>query len=51
MTPVFGTAMNLYKMASNEEVFYTKRVGIVYMNIFVVRVIAIRFNLEGQNYV
>ena len=51
LTLVFGTAMNLYKMDSNEEVFYMKRVGIVNMNIFVVRVIAIRFHLEGRNYV
>ena len=51
LTPIFGTAMNIYNMASNEEVFYMKKFGIVDMNIFVVRVIAIRLHFEGRNYV
>ena len=51
LTPVFGTAINLYKMISNEEVFYMKKLGIVDVNIFVVRAIAIRFHLESRNYV
>src|ERR1041385_6971844 len=51
LTPVFGTAMNLYKMTSNEEVFYMKKLGIVDMNNFVVRAMIIRFHLKGRNYV
>ena len=51
LTPVFGKTMNLYKMASNEEVFYMKKFGIVDMNIFEVWVIAIQFYFEGGNYV
>ena len=51
LTPVFDTAMNLYKMASNDEVFYLKRFGIVDRNIFEVWVVSIRFHLEGRNYV
>lgn len=43
--------MNLYKVNSNEEVFYMKSMGIVDVKIFVVRAIAIRFHREGQNYV
>ena len=41
MTPVFGTAIFVYKMASNEKVFYMKKFCIVDMNIFEVWVIAI----------
>jgi len=36
LTPVFGTAINLYKVTSNEEVLYMKKLGIVDMNNFVV---------------
>ena len=41
LTPVFGTAMNLYKMTSNEEVFYMKKLGIVDVNNFIVRAMII----------
>ena len=51
LTPVFGTAMNLNKITSNEEVFYMKILGIFEVNNFVVRAIAIRFHLKGRNYV
>ena len=49
LTLVFGMAMNIYKMASNEEVFYMKKFGIVDMNIFEVWVVAIRFRLLGRS--
>ena len=51
LTLVFGTAMNPYKMASNEEVLYIKKLGIVDVNNFVVRAIVIQFHLKGRNYV
>ena len=51
LTPVFGTTMNLYKMTSNEEVLYMKKLGIFYLNNFVVRAMIIRFHLKGRNYV
>src|SRR3954465_2491234 len=51
LTPVFGTTINLYKMTSNEEVLYMKKLGIVELNNFVVRVVSIRFHLKGRNYV
>ena len=38
-------------MTSNEEVLYMKKLGIVDVNTIVVRAIAIRFHLEGRNYV
>ena len=50
LTPDFGTVKNLFKMASNGEVFYMKEFRIVDMNIFEVWVIAVRFHLEGRNY-
>ena len=46
----FWHGQNLFKMASNEEVIYTKEFHIVDMNIFEVWVIAVRFHLEGRNY-
>src|SRR4051812_7861164 len=36
LTPVFGMIINLYKMISNGEVLYMKKLGIVNVNIFVV---------------
>ena len=36
LTPVFGTTINVYKMTSNEEVFYMKKLCNVNMNIYVV---------------
>ena len=51
LTPVFGMAMNIYKMTSNEDVFYIKKLGIVDVNNFVVRAMIIRFHLKGRNYV
>ena len=50
LTPDFGTVNNLFKMASNGEVIFTKEFRIVDMNIFEVWVIAVRFHLEGRNY-
>ena len=50
LTPDFGTVNNLFKMASNGEVIFTKEFRIVNMNIFEVWVIAVRFHLEGRNY-
>ena len=41
LTPVFGMAVNAYKMASNEEVFNMKNLCGVNMNIFEVWVVAI----------
>ena len=51
LTPDFGTVKNLFKMASNGEVIFMKEFRIVDMNIFEVWVIAVRFHLEGRNYV
>ena len=50
LTPDFGTVNNLFKIPSNEEVFYMKEFRIIDMNIFEIWVIAIRFHLEGRNY-
>ena len=50
LTPIFGTAMNLYKMTSNEEVLYMKKLGIFDVNNFVVEAMIIRFRLKGRNY-
>ena len=36
LTLVFGMTINLYKMTSNEEVLYMKKLGIVDMKNFVV---------------
>ena len=41
LTPDFGTVKNLFKMASNGEVFYIKKFRIVDTNIFEVWAIAI----------
>ena len=49
MTPDFGTVKNLFKMASNGEVFYMKKFRIVDTNIFEVWAIAIRSHLEGRS--
>ena len=51
LTPVFGMAVNAYKMASNEEVSNMRNLFGVNMNIFEVWVVVIRFHLEGRNYV
>ena len=50
LTPDFGTANNLFKMASNGEVIFMKEFRIIDMKIFEVWVIAVRFHLEGRNY-
>ena len=50
LTPDFGKVNNLFKMTSNGEVIFMKEFRIVYMNIFEVWVIAVRFHLEGRNY-
>jgi len=34
LAPVFGTTINVYKMAPNEEVLYMKIFRIIDMNIF-----------------
>ena len=49
LTPDFGTVNNVFKMASNGEVFYMKKFRIVDMNIFDVWAIAIRSHLEGRS--
>ena len=41
LTPDFGTIKNLFKMASNGEVFYMKKFHVVDTNIFEVWAIAI----------
>ena len=51
MILVFGTTINLYKMTSNEEVLYMKKLGIFDVNDFVVRAMIIWFHLKGRNYV
>ena len=51
LTPVFGTAINLYKMTSNEEVLYMKKLGIVDVNIFVAEPSSSDSILGGLNYV
>ena len=48
---VFGMTITLYKMTSNGEVLYMKKLGVVDINIFLVRAIAIRFHLKGRNYI
>ena len=49
LTPDFGTIKNLFKMASNREVFYMKKFRIVDTNIFEVWAIAIWSHLEGRS--
>ena len=49
LTPDFGTVKNLFKMASNAEVFYMKKFHIVDTNIFEVWAIAIWSHLEGRS--
>ena len=49
LTPDFSTVNNLFKMASNGEVFYINEFRIVDMNIFEVWAIAIRSHLEGRS--
>ena len=51
LTSVFGTTIFIYKMASNEKVVYMKRLCIVDVNNFLVRVIVIRDCLKTKNYV
>ena len=51
LTSDFDTVNNLFKMASNGEVIFMKEFRIFDMNIFEVWVIAVRFHLEGRNYV
>ena len=49
LTPDFGTIKNLFKMASNGEVFYMKKFHVVDTNIFEVWAIAIWSHLEGRS--
>ena len=49
LTPVFGMAVNIYKMASNKEVFNMKKFCIINMIMFEVWVVTSRFHLEGRN--
>ena len=41
LTPVIGTTIFIYKIASNEEVLYMKKLGIFDVNDFVVRAMII----------
>jgi hypothetical protein len=49
MTPVFGTAENMIRMASNEKLSNIKNHLMVKVNNSDVRVTAIRSHLEGRN--
>ena len=47
----FGMTINLYNMTSNGEILYMKKLGVVDINNFVVRAMAIQLHLKGRNYV